>query len=112
MVETVFVPSQFKVTKEIKRPSKQDSNDLWSGLSNKKQTEIEHENKEEYSDCIVDGDALSVDTKIAIETLVSKGLKIVSITPITSGQYEYRYGRGEGVSYGYSYTEGVMIVAI
>tara|TARA_R110002012_G_scaffold67545_4_gene175988 strand:- start:791 stop:1000 length:210 start_codon:yes stop_codon:yes gene_type:complete len=57
----------------------------------------------------------------AVSTLNSEGYKVVSVTPITSGEYDWKTkvdtftGNGEGgygyaYGYGYSYTEGVTII--
>ena len=72
-----------------------------------------------YSDCEIDGERLSHDIQKAIEELNRDGYEVVSVTPVTSGQYNYKYetkalqqsGWGYGYGYGYSYTEGVSIVA-
>lgn len=114
MAETIFVKSKFKAIIESKRLSNEDSNDLWADKE-KSQNNIEYEY--DYSDCLVDGETLSVDVNNVIEELINKGLKIISITPITSGQYEFYKAVGMIVApvcggYGYSYTEGVLITAI
>jgi hypothetical protein len=42
-----------------------------------------------------------------------KGYTIISITPITSGNYheESDWNNGVGLGYGYSFTEGVIVLA-
>lgn len=84
-----------------------------------------------WSDCEIDGVRLAEDLALAVEGLNNEGYEIVSITPITSGNYRYEYNT-EGVAsafslltgtekvsgglnysygYGYSYTEGMLILA-
>ena len=82
-----------------------------------------------WSDSEIDGEKLSNDINKEIEKWTSKNIKIISITPITSGRYNYQYnalgitsakrvfsetekvsgGGSYGFGYGYSYTEGVLI---
>ncbi|WP_323018033.1 hypothetical protein [Castellaniella sp.] len=84
-----------------------------------------------WSDCEIDGEKLSEDLSTAIDSLNREGYEVVSILPIISGKYAYKYqaqgisssqralgdtekvsgGASYGFGYGYSYTEGVSIVA-
>lgn len=89
-----------------------------------------------YSDSIVDAERLANDLQEAVDILNSDGYVVKTITPITSGNYNYRYkeegvsstrrffGEGaelgeerdpEGPSYGYgygfSYTDSLIVVA-
>jgi hypothetical protein len=109
MAETVFIKSKFaKISRKL---SREDSTSLWGGKSvPKDQVHYDYE----YSDCLVDGDQLSIDVNEAIEDLTSKGLKVISITPIISGRYEMRIAilGPESGGYGFSYTEGMLIAAI
>lgn len=69
----------------------------------------------------IDGERLSNDIAEAVNTLNQDDYEVVSITPITSGEYDGHYaqqkggqgwgGSGYGLGYGYSYTEGVTIIA-
>ncbi len=75
-----------------------------------------------YSDCKVDSKRLAEDLELAIESLNSSGYEVVSITPVLSGDYDYKahvstggvagngYG-GYGYGYGYSFTESLIVVA-
>jgi endonuclease V-like protein UPF0215 family len=72
-----------------------------------------------YSDCKIDGERLAQDIQTAVEELNKEGYEVVSVSPLTSGTYNFKYqeshlanqGWGYGYGYGYSYTEGVTIVA-
>ncbi|HFI1934029.1 TPA: hypothetical protein ACGPMY_004492 [Yersinia enterocolitica] len=74
-----------------------------------------------WSDCQIDGKRLNDDINKAIQSLNDEGYEVVSITPITSGNWALKYeqnshtngnGKGSyGYGYGYSYTEGVMLLA-
>jgi len=55
----------------------------------------------------IDGERLTSELRVEIQQLNNNGYEIVSITPVTSGKYNYQ----QWFSYGYSYTEGIIIVA-
>ncbi len=74
------------------------------------------------SDKEIDGVQLAQDIDNVVRELNNKGYEVVSITPITSGNYErgyrpigsakqnnFEYG-GYGYGFGFSYTEGVVIL--
>ncbi|NHB86589.1 hypothetical protein [Photorhabdus tasmaniensis] len=73
-----------------------------------------------WSDCQIDGDKLNEDVIEAIDKLNSEGFEVISITPVTSGNWTYKYNTGSisngngrggyGYGYGYSYTEGVLVL--
>lgn len=72
------------------------------------------------SDSLIDGQKLSELINDAIQSLENEGYEVVSITPITSGKYDYDYEApivnakdraSYGWGYGYSFTEGVTIFA-
>ena len=78
------------------------------------------------SDCKIDGAQLAKDTNKAVLELEGKGFRVVSITPIVSGDWNVSNGnvtKVEGMiidrnvktdwfAYGFSYTDGVLIVAV
>jgi hypothetical protein len=77
-----------------------------------------------WSDTQIDGQRLANDMNSAIEQLNKEGYEVVTIESITSGAYNYHWGKyasaGNGnnspstcysYGYGYSYTEGVTIIA-
>lgn len=69
------------------------------------------------SDCEIDVIRLNNDIAEAVEILNREQYEVISITPITSGKYDYSYraalieAKGYGYGYGYSHTEGVIILA-
>ncbi|EBR3468898.1 TPA: hypothetical protein G8N71_000671 [Salmonella enterica] len=73
--------------------------------------------QEGWSDCQVDGERLNEDITRTVDKLNQDGFEVISITPVTSGNWGFKYdsgsinnGTGRG-GYGYSYTEGVLILA-
>lgn len=81
-----------------------------------------------YSDCIVDGHYTAKMLNEKISELENEGYEIVSISPVESGNWSYKfdglmnksqslfssrttYGGGYGYGYGYSYTSGYLILA-
>ncbi|KVH72540.1 hypothetical protein WJ41_12880 [Burkholderia ubonensis] len=74
-----------------------------------------------YSKSEIDGQRLSADIELAVQQLNRDGYEVVSITPVVSGAFDFKYevkfggvnhgGGGYGYGYGYSYTEGVTIIA-
>ena len=73
-----------------------------------------------WSDCAIDGTRLASDIEEAVNKLNEEGYKVVSITPVLSGTYDWQYkthgmgqhgGAGYGYGYGYSFTEGMTIIA-
>ncbi|MBV8272950.1 MAG: hypothetical protein JO067_11840 [Cupriavidus sp.] len=73
-----------------------------------------------YSNREIDGQRLSADIDVAVRQLNREGYEVVSVTPVISGAYDFKYevkfggvnhgGGGYGYGYGYSYTEGVTII--
>lgn len=74
-----------------------------------------------WSDCQIDGERLNEDINNVLNKLNQDNYEVISISPITSGTWAYKYqqndinngnGKGSyGYGYGYSYTEGVVILA-
>lgn len=66
-----------------------------------------------WSDREIDGHRLAEDINKTIQALNSDGFEVISITPITSGDYSWHSvvisGGGYGYGYGFSYTECVII---
>jgi hypothetical protein len=71
------------------------------------------------SDCEIDGERLSENLTEAVNLLNSENYEVVSVTPVTSGNYNWHTdwgtcldgGYGYGYGYGYSYTNSLIIVA-
>ena len=55
----------------------------------------------------VDGSALAAEVERVGRELAAGGLEVVSVVPVSSGQY----GRARDGAYGFSYTSGVLITA-
>jgi len=72
-----------------------------------------------YSDKEINGNKLTDDINDAISTLSEAGYEVVTVLPVISGNYNFKWeakaslhsGWGYGYGYGYSYTEGVTIIA-
>ncbi|BDY04866.1 hypothetical protein [Ferrimonas sp. YFM] len=113
MAQTVFVASEFRVENRSRRATPEDADALWSGRHIPK-SQVRHETKEERSDCRIDGDALAQRVNEAIESLLAKGLTIVSVTPVISGRHDVQTSLlpTDVAGYGFSYTEGMLIVAV
>lgn len=57
----------------------------------------------------IDAEKLNNDLQLEVSQLNADGYKVLSITPITSGNDNFRNGVGYG--YGYGYTDGLIILA-
>lgn len=125
MNKIVYVPAFFKpvykkVTKKV--PTGEKKKGLFGGEKDilEKITEDEMSG---YSDKHVDGERLSQDISNVVADLNNNNYEVISVMPVTSGEYDYKYnliepslatqlgGAGAGYGYGYSYTEGVTIIA-
>jgi hypothetical protein len=80
-------------------------------------TKSEKKKQRFSSDKDIDIVRLNLDINNEIEKLNNSGYEVISITPITSGEYKYDYSVltsykiGYGWGYGFSYTSGVIITA-
>ena len=115
---TKFIQAKFKpLGKEV--TIKVPTGEYTSGLLGGKKEVTRKEKKWEqtgWSDEEIDGWQLQEDIQVEIEKLNSDGYEVISITPITSANYNWEKGPqgnigGFGYGYGYSYTEGMIIVA-
>lgn len=131
MIKTIFVPATFKelVKKTQIKQETGETKKNWLGQEKKVYKTIDSFEVAGYSDREIDGNKLSIDVNNEIEKWNSNGFKVVSITPIISGAYNYQYdnskitseerflgktekvrgGGSYGFGFGYSYTEGVLI---
>ena len=115
-IKTIFVKSHFALifedvneeveTGEVKKTLLSGSKPITKTVTTRKQTG--------QSDCHIDGQRLSEDIEIYSNQLVNEGYDIISILPITSGDWRHNKNlsgsAGWGYGYGYSYTDGVTIV--
>jgi len=121
-IKTFFIPTTGKPlikTKEVEVPTGETKKGLFGGekpvMRKEQQQEITG-----YSDCFMDGFALVNAMHEVINPWLEQGYELFSITPIISGNYDWKYeknyinnGNGQGsygYGYGYSYTEGIMVV--
>lgn len=133
MLKTLFVQSDFRVRygwKEVKVPTGEVKKILFGGEKEVTRKELKKVPVEK-SICKVDGEKLAEDLSAAISSLEKDGYEIISITPIISGDFDYKYqsisidstaralretekisgSGGYGYGYGFSYTEGLLVVA-
>ena len=124
MNKVVHVPAYFAPVGEnrtVKVPTGETKKGLFGG-----EKEVMKKEKQwvqtGYSDCEVDSERLADDLERSIADLNSSGYEVVSVTPVTSGSYEWKYNvssggtngngyGGYGYGYGYSYTNSLIVVA-
>ena len=127
-VNAFFKPVGKKVTVEV--PTGEKKKGLFGGEKDitRKETQWKQTG---FSDCEIDGERLSNDVAKAIAQLNQEDYEVISVLPVISGGYYYKYeangitssprifgnteavsgGASYGFGYGYSYTEGVSIIA-
>lgn len=131
MIKTIFIPAQFKpITKQslVKTPTGERKRN-WLGIEKDVYETKLTDTIIRYSDCEIDGNKLTEDVNTELEKWGEKLIRIISLTPISSGRYNYSYnnskiesstrvfgntekvfgGGSYGFGYGFSYTEGIMI---
>lgn len=131
MIKTIFIPAHFKpiISDVVENVPTGETKKNWFG-SEKQITKREVSQRiTGWSDSEIDGERLSNDINSELEKLFAQNIKVISITPITSGNYNYQYsaqgisssqrvfsetekvsgGGSYGFGYGYSYTEGVLM---
>jgi len=115
--KTIFIKAHFKprhkeITVEV--PTGKTTTGFFGG---KKEVTRKETRREQigWSNCEIDGERLATDISQAISELNNAGYDVISITNITSGDYNYDYKAPQygsyGYGYGYSYTEGVLILS-
>ncbi|RBP78262.1 hypothetical protein DFP80_12150 [Marinomonas rhizomae] len=122
MNKVVYVPAHFQaigkeVTKKVATGEKKAG---FFGGEKDVTKKIKEWEQTGFSDRWVDGERLSNDIAGAVDELNKNGYEVVTVTSVTSGNYDYSYkstgsghngDSGYGYGYGYSYTEGVTIIA-
>lgn len=131
MIKTVFIPAHFKpiLRQTVNKVPTGEKKQNWLGFEkNVYKTEV-NERIMGYSDCEIDGTRLSDDINAEISKWEARLVRIISITTVNSGRYNFNYsdaqiqssqrilgntekvrgGGSYGYGYGYSYTEGVLI---
>ncbi|MEM6502745.1 MAG: hypothetical protein AAF685_13010 [Cyanobacteria bacterium P01_C01_bin.89] len=121
MNQVVYIKAHFKRT-EKKVVVRVPTGKKVRGFFGREKDEMRQEERwqeDGYSNCVVDGKRLARDIDQAVQELNSAGYEIVSISMVTSGDWNYEYRRSYALSgygygaygYGYSYTEGAVILA-
>ena len=124
MNKIIFVPAFFAPiykNKTVKVPTGELKKGFFGGMKEvtRKKTELVQTG---WSDCEIDDERLSNDLAEAITGLNKEGYEVVSVTPITSGNYSFKYKIGSGgtsnngyggfgYGYGYSYTSSLIVTA-
>lgn len=114
--KVVYVPSFFKpITKIIKKKvvTGEKTKGLF-GVEKDVKKEITELKQVGVSNKHIDSLRLSKDINVAIQKLNTDGYEVVSIIPITSGNYDFKWStsleRSYGYGYGYSYTDSIIII--
>jgi hypothetical protein len=128
IVKTHFVKKYKKVPKRINTGKKKK---LLFGRTEDIYETIEEDVEDGYSDSIIDSNRLSEDLNKLITKLNEDGFEVVNITPIISGNYQYKWqaqgitsskrllsetekvqgGASYGFGYGFSYTDSLLVHA-
>ena len=124
MNKIVYIPAFFEPVGEdkiIEVPTGEKKKGFFGGEKDVTREETKWE-QIGWSDCLIDSERLANDLAMEVEKLNREGFEIVSVTPITSGSYDWKYktgtfiGAGEGgygyaYGYGFSYTNSLIITA-
>jgi len=124
MNKVIHIPAFFEPIgeqKTIKVPTGEKKKGFFGGEKDVTRKETKWE-QTGWSDCNVDSVRLASDLDIEVKKLNRDGFEIISITPITSGSYDWNYkvssggyeGKGYGgygYGYGFSYTNSLIIIA-
>ncbi|MCD1117554.1 hypothetical protein [Chryseobacterium turcicum] len=131
MLKTIFIPAHFKpiIQDVFENVPTGETKKSWLGSEKQVTQKVASQKIVGWSDSEIDGERLSADINEEMEKWSSQNIRVISITPITSGRYNYQYssegisssrrvfsetekvsgGGSYGFGYGYSYTEGVLI---
>lgn len=129
--ETVFIPSTFVpnyIEETVSIPTGETTRTFF-GMIPKDVVRKERQVRQDgYSNCIIDGEALARDVSKAVNRKTEDGFNVLSIVPVTSGNWAYEKGQisggggatggggrispiqgDTGYSLGWSFTSGMMI---
>lgn len=130
--ETIFVQAKFQtnyVERVVKVPTGHTTKNFL-GFTKEETRNERQVHRDGTSDCGIDGEQLSRDVSKTINDKLRDGYRVLTIVPITSGNWAYQTGKisgggnnygsktidpvqGDfGYSYGYSYTEGMLITFV
>lgn len=124
MNKVIHIPAYFESIgkeKTIEVPTGEKKKGFFGGEKDVTRKETKWE-QTGWSDSRIDSKRLAQDLSDAIDTLNKEGFEVVSVTPVTSGAYDWAYkvdtfkGVGEGgyaygYGYGYSYTNSLIVTA-
>ncbi|MGP9510610.1 hypothetical protein ACT3R2_16565 [Halomonas sp. AOP43-D1-39] len=124
MNKVVHIPAFFEPVgkeKTIKLPTGEKKKGLFGGEKDVTRKETRWE-QTGWSDSRIDSQRLAQDLAEAVNQLNEEGFDVVSVTPITSGAYDWAYktgtfvgqgegGYGYGYGYGYSFTNSLIVTA-
>ena len=124
MNKVLFVPAFFAPigrNKTIKVPTGRMKKGLFGNMKPETEKQVQWV-KTGYSDREIDDERLANNLAEVVEGLNKEGYEVVSVTPVTSGAYNFKaeiksgghqsngYG-GYGYGYGYSYTSSLIVIA-
>ena len=114
--KVVYIPSFFKpITKKVKKnvATGEKKKGVFGGEKDVTK-EITAFEQVGVSSVHIDGNRLSKDIDVATQKLNTDGYEVISIMPVTSGNYDFDWkvniNGGYGYGYGYSYTDSVIII--
>ncbi|ODP96997.1 hypothetical protein BGL48_15610 [Salinivibrio sp. SS3] len=124
MNKVVYVPAFFEPVgknKTVKVSTGEKKKGFFGGEKGVTRKETQWE-QTGWSDCRIDGERLANDLAEIVSGLNSEGYEIVSVTPVTSGSYDWKYELksggyqssgygGYGYGYGYSFTNSLIVTA-
>lgn len=124
MNKVVYVPAFFEPVgknKTVKVATGEKKKGFFGGEKDVTRKETQWE-QTGWSDCRIDGERLANDLAEIVSSLNSEGYEIVSVTPVTSGSYNWKYELesggyqnsgygGYGYGYGYSFTNSLIVTA-
>lgn len=131
MIKTIFIHAHFNpiIRDIVENVPTGETRKNWFGNEKQVTKRVASQKITGWSNSEIDGERLSTDINNEIGKWSSENIRIISISPITSGSYNYQFssqgisssprllsdtekvsgGRSYGFGYGYSYTEGVLI---
>lgn len=119
IVEAFFSP--IGKNEQYQVPTGRTKKSLWGLLETEEMETRSRWVQTGYSDCDIDAARLATDLQKAIDNLDAGGYEVLTITPITSGNYNYKaeWSRasnnlvvaGYGYGYGYSFTNSLIVTA-
>ena len=120
-IQAYFMPEY--EDKKVKVATGETRKTIFGGEKEVTRKEIQRVQKG-WSETFIDTERLASDLDTQVKKLNDDGYEVVSVTPITSGTYSFKYdvssggnsnngygGYGYGYGYGYSYTASLIVTA-